>query len=221
MSKAIPYYRVSTDRQGKSGLGLEAQQRSVRDFATASQFELLSEFIEVESGSRDKRPILRKALKQCRQDGAILLIAKIDRLARDVAFVSSLMKSKVKFVAVDLPNANDLMIHIMAAFAEYERRQISVRTKEAMAAAKKQGRSFGNYGKVILSARNRNNADLFALSLAPTIKSLNSKGLLSVRSIVDELNREHILTYRKGKHRWHLQTVHQLLKRIENLTSNT
>lgn len=221
MLKAIPYYRVSTDRQGRSGLGLEAQQRSVQDFAAVSRLELLGSFTEIESGSYNRRPILRQALQRCRQEGATLLIAKLDRLARDVAFVSSLMKSRVKFIAVDFPDANDLMLHIMAAFAEHERRQISVRTKEAMASAKLRGITFGSYGKLVLSGQNRTNADLFALSLVPTIDRLNEMGLCTVRSIAEELNRERILTYRKGTHKWHLQTVHHLLKRIETLKSKT
>jgi DNA invertase Pin-like site-specific DNA recombinase len=131
------------------------------------------------------------------------------------------MKSRVKFIAVDFPDANDLMLHIMAAFAEYERRQISVRTKEAMASAKLRGITFGSYGKQVLSRQNRTNADLFALSLVPTIHRLNEMGLCTVRSIAEELNRERILTYRKGTHKWHLQTVHHLLKRIETLKSKT
>lgn len=216
MEKAIPYYRVSTDKQGVSGLGLDAQKQAVRDFARFANFQLLNEFIEVETGSNSNRPVLQKVLRKCKQHGAILLIAKLDRLARDVAFISSLMKSKTRFIAVDNPTANELMLHIMAAFSEYERRQISQRTKDALAAAKKRGVVLGANGRNVLSKRNRDNADKFALTMKPTIDELRKDGHKTVRDIVSQLNKKKVRTYHKGK--WHINTVYSLLKRIESLT---
>ena len=151
MNKAIAYYRVSTDRQGKSGLGLEAQNETVKQFATFKQWELIGEFTEIESGKKNNRPQLQEALKQCLKQKAVLVIAKLDRLGRNVAFISSLMESKVEFVAVDNPHANRLMLHLLAAFAEHEREQISTRTKEALKVAKNRGIILGKYGRNVLS----------------------------------------------------------------------
>src|SRR4051812_8938522 len=118
--KFIAYYRVSTDRQGKSGLGLEAQQEAVRSYLNGGNWQLVAELVEIESGKRSDRPKLQEALKLCRLHGATLIIAKLDRLARNVAFVSNLMESGVDFVAVDFPQANRLTVHILAAVAEHE-----------------------------------------------------------------------------------------------------
>ena len=154
MNKAIAYYRVSTDRQGKSGLGLEAQNETVKQFANFKQWELIGEFTEIESGKKSNRPQLQEALKQCLKQKAVLVIAKLDRLGRNVAFISSLMESKVEFVAVDNPHANRLMLHLLAAFAEHEREQISTRTKEALKVAKSRGVILGKHGKNVLSQEN-------------------------------------------------------------------
>ena len=125
--KQVLYFRVSTQRQGKSGLGLDAQRESVHQFLNGGSWEVLGEFIEVESGKRDDRPQLEKALKLARVHNARLVVAKIDRLSRSVAFISKLMESGVQFVAADMPEANQLTIHIMAAMAEHERKAISLR----------------------------------------------------------------------------------------------
>ena len=135
----IAYFRVSTDRQGKSGLGLEAQRESVNRYLESVGWNLIGEYVEVESGKRKNRPQLAAALQACKKEKATLLIAKLDRLARNVHFISGLMESRVDFVAADNPHANKLMIHLLAAFAEHEREQISQRTKEALAAAKARG----------------------------------------------------------------------------------
>ena len=142
MTKCIAYYRVSTDRQGRSGLGLEAQTASVRDYV-ANQGELICEYTEVESGKRNDRPELTKALAHARRIGGTLIIAKLDRLARNVAFTATLMESGTNFVAVDNPNANSLTIHILAAVAEDEARRISARTKAALSAYKARGGKLG------------------------------------------------------------------------------
>ena len=117
MKIAITYYRVSTDRQGRSGLGLEAQEKSVKDFSKFIGLKIIKEFREIESGRKTKRPVLQEALLECKRQNAVLLIAKLDRLGRNVAFISRLMEANVEFVAADNPYANKLMVHIMAAFA--------------------------------------------------------------------------------------------------------
>lgn len=132
MKRAVTYYRVSTKRQGESGLGLESQKQSVLDFAKNNDYVLIGEFTEIESGKRNNRPVLQKALAQCRKDSTILLIAKLDRLGRNVAFISALMESGVEFKAVDNPYAGKLLVHIMAAFAEHERDRISERTTRVL-----------------------------------------------------------------------------------------
>src|SRR3954453_14161932 len=139
----IAYYRVSTQAQGASGLGLEAQRAAVLAYLDGGSWHLADEFVEVESGRKDDRPELAKALAACRRLGATLVIAKLDRLARRVSFVSALMDSGVEFVAVDFPTANKLTIHILAAVAEHEREMIAKRPKDALAAAKARGRKLG------------------------------------------------------------------------------
>src|SRR3954454_14694221 len=140
----IAYYRVSTQAQGASGLGLEAQRAAVLAYLDGGSWHLAAEFVEVESGRKDDRPELAKALAACRRLGATLVIAKLDRLARRVSFVSALMDSGVEFVAVDFPTANRLTSHILAAVAEHEAAMISARTKAALAAAKARGVKLGN-----------------------------------------------------------------------------
>src|SRR6478672_9282933 len=135
----IAYYRVSTAQQGRSGLGLDAQQAAVLAYLNGGSWALLEEFTEIESGKRSDRPQLAAALAACRLHKATLVIAKLDRLARNVAFVSALMEAGVEFVAVDFPQANRLTIHILAAVAEHEASMISARTKAALAAAKARG----------------------------------------------------------------------------------
>lgn len=143
MKTAIAYYRVSTDRQGKSGLGLEAQANAVSQFAQQEGYSVVSTFTEIESGKKNQRPELLAALAQCRKEKATLIIAKLDRLGRNVAFTSNLMESRVEFKAVDNPHANRLMVHLLAAFAEHEREQISTRTKDALGAVKRRGVQLG------------------------------------------------------------------------------
>jgi len=140
----VAYYRVSTAKQGRSGLGLEAQQDSVGNYVDHRGGELLEQFIEVESGKRDDRPELGRALRRCLLTGSTLVIAKLDRLSRDVAFIANLQKSKVEFVCVDMPEANTLTIGMMSVLAQYERELISERTKAGLAAAKRRGTVLGN-----------------------------------------------------------------------------
>jgi len=143
MPEYVAYYRVSTDKQGIKGLGMDAQREAVVRFM-AGKGELAAQFVEVESGRKDNRPQLQAALAECRKRRAVLVIAKLDRLARNVHFISGLMNSNVEFVAVDMPSANRLTIHVLAAVAEHEREMISQRTKAALAAAKARGTKLGN-----------------------------------------------------------------------------
>ena len=138
--KFVAYYRVSTQRQGRSGLGLEARQTAVRDYLNGGDWRLVAEVTEVESGKRSDRPKLAEAVKLCRLHGAALIIAKLDRLARNVAFISNLMESGVEFHAVDFPQANRLTVHILAAVAEHEAKVISERTKAALHQSGRQAR---------------------------------------------------------------------------------
>src|SRR5687768_7226468 len=188
MKKGVSYVRVSTDQQGESKLGLEAQQQAVYQYAYANDIELIGQYTEIESGKKNKRPILQRAIACCRKHNAVLIIAKLDRLGRSVAFIAALMESNVKFIAVDNPNANELILHIMAAFAQYEREQISIRTKEALAAAKRRGIKLGEQGKV-LSKTNKYKADQFAHQMSPIVDKLIAEGFTSIRKIAAELNK--------------------------------
>jgi DNA invertase Pin-like site-specific DNA recombinase len=153
--KYIAYYRVSTKEQGKSGLGIDAQKTSVHSFAKDA---ILAEFTEVESGKNDNRTELKKAIQLAQTTNSTLIIAKIDRLSRNLTFISNLMDSKVKFLAVDMPEANEFTIHIFAALAQQERKVISTRTKSALAEKKKQGVKLGKPENFTNYARLKGNA---------------------------------------------------------------
>src|SRR5437016_4640707 len=142
--KFIAYFRVSTDKQGKSGLGLEAQRKAVLDYLDGGRWSLVQEFVEIESGKHNERPQLTAALAACNKHRARLVIAKLDRLSRNLAFIAALMESGVEFVAVDNPHANKLTVHILAAVAQHERELISARTSAALKAAKARGKRLGN-----------------------------------------------------------------------------
>jgi DNA invertase Pin-like site-specific DNA recombinase len=144
----VAYYRVSTAEQGRSGLGLDAQQAAVLNYLNGGTWQLVGEFTEVESGRKTERPELAKALALCRKHNATLVIARLDRLARNVHFISGLMETKVKFVACDMPEATPFMLHIYAAVAQEEARAVSARTKAALAAAKQRGVRLGATGAV-------------------------------------------------------------------------
>jgi DNA invertase Pin-like site-specific DNA recombinase len=219
----IAYYRVSTARQGRSGLGLEAQRHAVHEYLNGGSWVLASEFLEVESGKRSDRPQLAAALAACRLHKATLVIAKLDRLARNVAFVSALMEAGVDFVAVDFPTANRLTIHILAAVAEHEAHAISQRTKAALAAAKARGTILGGYrGRAGTNAdceraraAQKALADQRARDLSATVQSIQSEGHGSLRSIGRELTRRGIPTSRGGA--WNANQVSNILARITAL----
>jgi len=212
MNNAVAYYRVSTDRQGKSGLGLEAQQNAVQTFAKANNIKLDHEFTEIESGRKNNRPVLQTALTYCRKHKTKLIIAKLDRLGRNVAFISALMESKVSFVAVDNPQANELILHILAAFAQHERQAISIRTKDALQAAKRRGQILGKNGHV-LAKRNKASAKEFVQKMKPIIQEIKKSGFTTIRSIAEEMNRRKVGTYYPDS-KWHRTTVHNILQRI-------
>jgi DNA invertase Pin-like site-specific DNA recombinase len=220
-SRYIAYYRVSTARQGRSGLGIEAQKQAVQ--AHLKGEKPLSEFVEVESGRRSDRPQLAAALAACRVHKAMLVIAKLDRLARNVAFVARLMEAGIEFEAVDFPQANKLTIHILAAVAEHEARMISDRTRAALAAAKARGTILGGFrgragtctdlakARTIRTAR----AKQRVIDLMPTIQSLQSTGIRSLRSIATGLSARGICAPRGGN--WSAAQVRTVLARIGGL----
>ena len=222
--KLVAYERVSTARQGRSGLGLEAQRKAIDDFAASKDADVLARFTEVESGRRNDRPELEKALQLARLTGATLVIAKLDRLSRNAAFLLTLRDAGVKFVACDMPEANDLTVGIMALVAQQEREAISRRTKEALAAAKARGVKLGNpkgaaalrragHGGAPLRAAVQENAAAFAEELAPVVEDIRRRGHVTLRAIASELNARGIRTRRGG--RWQVSNVKNLLGRVQ------
>lgn len=224
--KIVAYHRVSTARQGTSGLGLEAQAKATRDFATTRGGEVIDTFTEIESGKQNTRPELQKALHLSKVTGATLVIAKLDRLSRNAAFLLDLQESGVKFVAADMPEANNLTIGIMALVAQQEREAISKRTREALAAAKARGTKLGNPNGAAALRRAakgnaaglqaiKDNADAHADRLAPVVAALRSDGLTSFGDMANALNDRGMLTPRGG--RWHRSSVRNLLMRLDAL----
>jgi len=219
----VAYYRVSTDRQQRSGLGLEAQDAAVHDYVSRHG-KLVKQYVEIESGKRKNRPVLAKALGHARRIGATLVIAKLDRLARNVAFTAALMESNVDFVACDLPNANRLTIHILAAVAEDEARRISQRTKDALAAYRARGGKLGSHhpkcreisrvaarkGSPIGAQRTSDEARRAYVDILPTMQRLRRDGK-SLREIATWLNDEEHVT-RKGRS-WNAVQVKRVLDR--------
>jgi DNA invertase Pin-like site-specific DNA recombinase len=216
--KFIAYYRVSTDKQGKSGLGLDAQRKAVLDFLNGGSWELVQEFVEVESGKHSDRQELTAALATCRKHKAKLVIAKLDRLSRNLAFVATLMESGVEFVAVDNPHANKLTIHILAAVAQHEREMISERTKAALAAAKARGTVLGNPNLADAAQRGREagkaNARRFAANVLPIIEEIERSGVASHNAIAAKLNERRVPTARGGK--WTHVQVGAVLRPFEH-----
>ena len=208
------YYRVSTSKQGESGLGIEAQRQSVHNYIKAVGGGLIHEYVEVESGRKSQRPELDKAIKQCTDNGSVLLIAKLDRLARNVHFVSGLLESGVKFIAADMPNADRFMLHVYAAMAEEEARRISIRTKAALAAAKERGVVLGK-NATKLAIKHKTEADIFAAKVGPVIHELIRANNLSYREAANSLNRIKLCTYKGGN--WHPTSVHRIIIRFEKL----
>ncbi len=213
--KFVAYYRVSTDRQGQSGLGLDAQREAVMRYLSTGGWPPLAEFTEVETGkgsnALDRRPQLQSALAFARKHKATLIIAKLDRLARNVHFVSGLLETGVPFVAADRPDADRFLIHLEAALAEREAKLVSDRTKAALAAAKARGRVLGSNGRVLAE---KHKADALAriAPVADRLRALRADGL-SLRRIADTLNREGIPS--PGGVAWGAVNVQRALARVQ------
>lgn len=212
---AITYLRVSTARQGVSGLGLEVQREAVRLFANSRRLHLQAEYVEVESGKNDARPELASALAHARKLGAVLLIAKLDRLARSVAFLSALMESGTDFIAVDMPDANRFVLHIMAAVAEFEREQISVRTKAALAAAKARGVKLGVHAQVLAKSRIAE-ATTFAEFVRISEGDIFADRTRTVREVARALNARGVRSREGGQ--WAVGNTGRLLQRLRATT---
>lgn len=211
--KFVAYYRVSTTGQGVSGLGLEAQQEAVERYLNGGSWSLIEAFTEVETGkgsnALDRRPQLKAALAYARKHKATLVIAKLDRLARNVHFVSGLIEQRIPIVAADMPDADITMLQIYAVMAEREGRTISERTKAALAAAKRRGVVLGANGRA-LAVRNRAEAVERVAPMAGRLSALRGQGL-SLRGIADTLNGEGVLS--PGGASWHPATVQRALER--------
>lgn len=238
-AKGVAYFRVSTAAQGRSGLGLEAQRAAVTELARNQGLTLLAEFTEVESGKRNDRPELARALHHAKVTGAVLVIAKLDRLSRNAGFLLTLRDSGVRFLAADIPDANDLTIGVLAVIAQAEREAISRRTKEALAVVRMKLQAEGGYtsprsgrtvyrlgnpdGTAAIRSRNggtsaaiagaQRQADRHAADILPVIEDLRRSGVTSLCGLALGLNDRGIMTRRGG--RWHAITVRNLLDRLK------
>jgi DNA invertase Pin-like site-specific DNA recombinase len=209
--KFIAYYRVSTEHQGANGNGMAAQRKAVEDYLNGGSWKLVAEYTEVESGKRNDRPELEKALVACRKHKAKLVIAKLDRLSRNVHFISGLMERKVDFVACDMPSANAFMINIYAAVAQEERRMISDRTKAGLRAAKERGVMLGGPALPEINSARQKEAAARAQAIAPLLAELAS---LSARAVADELNKRAVATPTGAP--WSAKTVIRVRKRLQH-----
>jgi DNA invertase Pin-like site-specific DNA recombinase len=220
----VAYYRVSTQKQGRSGLGLSAQKAAIEAYRASTRARIVAEYTEVESGKKNERPQLAKALRQAKVTAAVLVIAKLDRLARSATFLLALRDSGCKFIAADMPDANTLTVGIMALIAQHEREMISQRTREALKAAKRRGQKLGNpHGArpLLRAGRDRGaaaaairaKAARHAEDLRPIIAELRGDGIEGAAAIARELNEREIQTPRAA--RWHPSSVRNLLARLE------
>lgn len=216
----VGYVRVSTDRQGKSGLGLEAQRAALAAFAASNGYEIVEEFEEIASGKGDdaleRRPQLLKAMVRARKLKCQIAVAKLDRLSRDVAFISGLMAQRVPFVVAELGEGVDpFVLHLYAALAEKERAMISIRTKQALAIRKAEGVQLGNRTNLSEASTKgvaaiKAGADEFAANVLPMIRDLQGKGM-SHRAIAEELNVRRVRTARDGS--WSATQIQRVLAR--------
>jgi DNA invertase Pin-like site-specific DNA recombinase len=225
--KIITYKRVSTQKQGVSGLGLEAQEAAIQAFAAERSAKIIAQYTEIESGKTNERPKLLAALHHAKVTGAVLVIAKLDRLSRSASFTLTLRDSGVRFICCDMPEANDLTIGVLAVVAQAEAKTISVRTIDALKAAKARGVRLGNpngaralrkakKGNKASIAKIRLDADQRAGDLATVIQDIRKGGAVTLQAIAKELNGREIMTPRGG--RWHPSSVSNLLRRTEAMT---
>ena len=222
--KVVAYERVSTQQQGRSGLGLDAQRQAIKNFVNQRNARVMGSFTEVESGKQhSNRPKLSEALHLAKMTKSTLVIAKLDRLSRNAAFLLTLRDSGVKFTAADLPDANELTVGILAVVAQAEREAISKRTKEALAAAKARGTKLGNpNGAAPLKRAGKGNVDALKAiqaktaartnDLRPVIESLREQGHVTLGALADELNARGFVTPRGGA--WYRSSVRNLLGRL-------
>ena len=219
--QVVSYLRVSTDRQGKSGLGLGAQRAAVAAFAEANGFDIIREHVDVETGkgtdALDRRPQLKAALDTARKAKCPVIVAKLDRLSRDVAFIAGLMAQRVPFIVTELgADADPFMLHIYAALAEKERSMIAARTKAALAAKKASGAILGNRTNLADASRlgaaaMAKNADSFAANVLPIIRDIQAGGATTLRAIADALNARNVKTVRGGA--WSAVQIARILER--------
>lgn len=209
---AYAYMRVSTQRQGRNGFGLSAQRTTVTQYAAANGLKIGKFYIEIETGTNNNRSELSKALRTCQANKGILLIAKLDRLSRNVKFISALMDSGTEFVAVDYPQADRLLLHILAAIAEYEARMIRDRTRVALQERKCRGGAFGVEGRAAVAKQYQQSSRSFLIKMKIHLLRLKNEGITTVRAVTEELNRRQVPTFNGKGHRWHVRTVHNIMK---------
>lgn len=219
MKKAASYLRVSTEDQKKSGLGLDVQQITVDRVSKAHDIVVVKVFCEIESGRKNDRAILQEALHYCEKNNLLLIFSKVDRFARDALFVAKmLISSKVEIIAADKPLADKLDLLEDAIRAQREAEVISQRTKDALAAAKARGVKLGTPHTNALATWNKQAAIDFAEQMRPVIERYRRRGLVTVRAVMNELNKRKVPTYR-GKGRWHITSAYALMKRIDERNS--
>lgn len=216
----VSYLRVSTDAQGATGNGIDAQRKAIADFVAAEGSTIVREFLEVESGSDNERPVMREAMVYAQLRGAILLVKTLDRISRDLGFIVALEQSEVAFKIVDMPTADSFTLHIYGSLAQRERQLISIRTKAALAAVKAKGVTLGNpehltdaarsKGRQVSIEKRRKGADNFASMIGPIISGYRAEGL-TYDAIAARLNGEGLKTKKGGA--WHGMSVKRLLER--------
>ena len=219
----VSYLRVSTARQGASGLGLEAQRKAVTDYLNGGRWTLVRELVECESGKKNDRPKLAEAMALCRLHGATLLVARLDRLSRDAAFLMTLQRAGIRFVAADLPDANELTVGIMAVVAQADRKRIAANTKAALAAAKARGTVMGGFRGYVPTAADvqaatearQARADARAADLAPIIAELRAEGVTTLSGLAVALTARGIPTARgKDGATWSAVQVQRVMQRV-------
>jgi DNA invertase Pin-like site-specific DNA recombinase len=224
MIKAIIYTRVSTNKQGVSGLGLESQLDIANQYCEQNELLIIETYTEIQSGGKNDREMIKEALRRCELTGALLVVAKLDRISRDIGFIDQLQKSNIRFVCADMPEANESMINFMSVFAQYERKMASVRTKAALAAKKKQGAKLGtnnltkdgaSKGRDIASKVIKEKANERASLVCTDISRAIAEGFTSLRQIATYLNDNHIMTPRGKK--WTASSVKNTKDRCMDL----